>query len=313
MFGIRASKIREATIRASTYVTTFVLSVVCLYVLILALIMIFQNHLIYMPRRRISQTPGSVGLAYRDVRFRAADGMELSGWFVPAATTGNTDPERVVLFCHGNAGNMSHRLDSIRVFHRLGLSVFLFDYRGYGESEGSPTEEGMYLDVEAAWRFLTQGKKTEMEKSFPPEKIILFGRSIGGSVATWLARSHTPDRLILEATFKSAPAMAAKYLPFVPFRLILRYRYDTLEYVRNISCPLLIIHSRKDEIVPFSHGRALYDAAKEPKTFLEISGSHNSGFLTSIDVYEKGLRSFVGTPTTRLYLLPRFSRGAGPL
>ena len=278
----------ESTIKASAFVITFVLSVACLYILTLVMIMIFQNRLIYMPQKRIFQTPESVGLDYADVRFRAADGVQLSGWFVPAATAGNTDPERVVLFCHGNAGNMSHRLDSILVFHRLGLSVLLFDYRGYGESGGLPTEKGMHLDVEAAWRFLTQG-----EKSYAPKKIILFGRSIGGSVATWLARSHTPGKLILESTFKSAPAMAAKYLPFVPFRLILRYRYDTLEYIRKISCPVLVIHSREDEIVPFSHGRALYEAAKDPKTFLEISGSHNSGFLTSIDTYERGLRSFL--------------------
>jgi len=276
----------EATIRASTFVVIFVLSVACLYILTLFLIMIFQNRLIYMPQKSIFQTPGSVGLDYTDVRFRAADGVQLSAWFVPAATT--ADSERVVLFCHGNAGNMSHRLDSILVFHRLGLSVLLFDYRGYGESGGQPTEEGMYLDVEAAWRFLTQG-----QSRFPPEKIILFGRSIGGAVATRLARSHTPGKLILESTFKSAPALAAKYLPFVPFRLVLRYRYDTLDHVRNISCPLLVVHSREDEMVPFSHGRALYEAAKDPKTFLEINGSHNSGFLTSIETYERGLRSFL--------------------
>ncbi len=266
---------------------TFLLSVACLYLLILILIGIFQNQLIFMPQRDLSQTPGSVGLAYRDIRFRAEDGVELAAWFVPAAV----QSERVVLFCHGNAGNMSNRLDSILVFHGLNLNVFLFDYRGYGQSEGRPSEEGMYLDAAGAWRYLTQ----EGER-FLPENIVLFGRSIGGSVATWLARSHPVGNLIIESAFRSVPALAFRYLPFVPFRLIFRNRFDTEANLRAISCPLLVIHSREDEIVPFSHGQALYEGAHQPKTLLEISGPHNGGFLNAIEIYEEGLRSFLKNP-----------------
>jgi fermentation-respiration switch protein FrsA (DUF1100 family) len=280
--------------------STVVISAVCFYLLILLLLTVLQHHLIYMPQKHLFQTPESDGLVYKAVRFKTEDGIDLSGWFVPASPSGRGDSERVVLFCHGNAGNMSNRLDSICVFHRLGLSVFLFDYRGYGQSGGHPTEKGTYLDAEAAWRVLTKGeavlssgRNAAVIPRFTEQATILFGRSLGGAVATWLATKYRPRSLILESTLKSAPALAAKFFPYLPVQLLLRYRYNTLEYIRQIRCPVLIVHSRQDEIVPFEHGLMLYEAAKEPKSFLEISGSHNSGFLTSLEKYEGGLRSFL--------------------
>jgi len=227
-------------------------------------------------------TPAAVGLSYEPVSFDAADNVTLSGWFIPA------EPSRaMVLFCHGNAGNISHRLESIGVFHRLGLSTFIFDYRGYGSSDGRISEQGTYRDGEAAWRYLVE------KRGMDPAEIIVFGRSLGGAVASWLARDHTPRGLILESVFTSIPDLAGKLYPFFPVRLMARFDYNTIEHLARVNCPVLIVHSRDDEIIPFSHGRRLFDAAREPKEFLELSGSHNDGFVVSAQRYQAGLDSFI--------------------
>jgi len=262
-----------------------VLIPVGLYIGLVTLLFLFQSRFLYFPTRPITMTPAVIGLSYEDVRFQAADGVVLSGWFVPAER-----PKGVVLFCHGNAGNMSHRLESIRVFHRLGLSTLIFDYRGYGQSEGKPTEQGTYLDAEAAWRYLVQRREVD------PAEVFVFGRSLGGAIAAWLARGHTPKALIMESTFTSVPDIAAQLYPYLPVRLLSRFHYNAANYVRQVNCPVLIVHSRDDEMIPFSHGRRLFETANEPKEFLEIRGSHNEGFMTSADRYEEGLASFISTP-----------------
>jgi uncharacterized protein len=253
------------------------------YLLILAGAFLFQSRLIYFPERDLAATPRLKGLSYREVDFTAADGVKLHGWFIPAA------PDRgVVLFCHGNAGNISHRLESIELFHQLGLSTFIFDYRGYGRSRGRPSEAGTYRDAEAAWMRLVN------EDNIPPSRIIVFGRSLGGAVAAWLAQHQTPAALILESTFTSIPDIGAEAYPFLPVRLMSRFRYNTVDYVGRVSVPLLIVHSRDDEMIPVAHGRRLFDAAREPKEFLEIRGSHNDGFLASGALYRQGLEVFLG-------------------
>ena len=252
------------------------------YLLIIACAFLLQSRLIYFPERELAATPRVKGLSYQAVVFKAADGIELHGWFIPAV------PARgVVLFCHGNAGNISHRLESIELFHRLGLSTFIFDYRGYGQSQGRPSEAGTYRDAEAAWRYLLD------EQNIPPARIMVFGRSLGGAVAAWLAQHQTPAGLILESTFTSIPDIGAEAYPFLPVRLMSRYHYNTVDYVGRVRCPLLIVHSRDDEMIPVAHGRRLFDAAKEPKEFLEIRGSHNDGFLTSGNLYRQGLEVFL--------------------
>ncbi len=208
--------------------------------------------------------------------------MKLSGWFVPAERS-----RGVILFCHGNAGNISHRLESVQVFHRLGLSTFVFDYRGYGQSEGKPTEQGTYLDAEAAWRHLVQKQQVD------PTEIIIFGRSLGGAIAAWLARDHPPKALIIESTFTSVRDIGAELYPYLPVRLLSRFDYNAMDYLRQVNCPVLIVHSRDDEIIPFSHGRRLLETANEPKEILEITGTHNEGFMTSAKRYEDGLDSFI--------------------
>lgn len=255
---------------------------VCSYIGFMVLIFFLQPRFIYFPEKEIYETPDRAGLSYEAVSFEAADGVKLSGWFVPAER-----PRGVVLFCHGNAGNITHRLASILVFHRLGLSTFIFDYRGYGASEGKPGEKGTYLDAEAAWRYLTE------KRNLPPTEIIIFGRSLGGAIATRLAQDHKPKALIIESTFTSVPDIAANLYPFLPVRLLSRFDYNAREYIKQVDCPVLVIHSTGDDIIPFAHGRRLFEAAKEPKQFLEITGTHNDGFVTSGTRYEEGLNAFI--------------------
>ncbi len=243
---------------------------------------VFQSRLVYFPDRAIAATPDVMGLSYEVVEFETSDGVKLSGWFVLAEK-----PRGVVLFCHGNAGNISHRLESIDVFHRLSLSVFIFDYRGYGKSEGRVSEKGTYLDAEAAWRYLLD------ERQVDPAEVFIFGRSLGGAVGSWLAQEHTPRALIIESTFTSIPDIAAQLYPYLPVRRLARFRYSAIDYVQQVNCPVLIVHSRDDEMISFSHGRMLFEAANDPKELLEIRGSHNEGFITSARLYGDGLDSFI--------------------
>jgi len=256
--------------------------VIGIYVVFAAFLFIFQSHYVYYPERVLLADPGSIGLDFENIHFETTDGVRLSGWFVPSENASG-----VILFCHGNAGNISHRLESIQIFHRLGLDVFIFDYRGYGHSEGKPTEDGTYKDVVAAWQYLIE------ELEVDPNEVIVFGRSLGGAVASWLAQSHSPRALILESTFTSLPDIAATLYPYLPVRPLLRFEYNTAAYLSKVNCPVLIVHSRGDEIMPFSHGQRLFAMGKEPKKFLEITGTHNDGFITSGKRYEYGLNAFI--------------------
>ena len=241
-----------------------------------------QGRLVYFPSSAIENTPKDIGLIFEDVTFTASDGTTISGWYIPAS-----DRRGVVLFCHGNGGNVSHRLDSIRIFHDLKLAVFIFDYRGYGMSTGSPTEEGTYRDGEGAWDYLVR------TKDVPPEEVILFGESLGSAVAAETALRRKVGALILASGFTSVPELGRIFYPFLPVTLMSRYHYATIKKVGVIRVPKLIIHSPHDEIVPFGHGVALFKEAAEPKEFLEITGSHNEGFVTSGSVYVEGLDRFI--------------------
>lgn len=244
-----------------------------------------QPQLLYypeMPTRDIEVTPAEIGLSFDNVQLLAADGIRLHGWFVPAIS-----PRGTLLFSHGNAGNIGHRLDSIRQFHSLGLNVLIYDYRGFGESEGKPTEAGTYLDVKAAWDYLLE------ERMMVPREIIIFGRSLGAAMAAELASQNPSAAVILESAFTSVPDMAASIYPWLPVRLLSRYQYNNLEKVSLISSPLLVIHSRADEIVPYVHGESLFAAAHEPKQFLELNGGHNDGNHVSHDIYMQTLQRFL--------------------
>jgi len=254
-------------------------------VLFFALIFFFQGRFIYFPAGPLAGTPADAGLLFEDIRFPATDGTLLSGWFVPVTPVEAS--RGTILFCHGNAGNMSHRLDSILIFHEMKLDVFIFDYRGYGTSAGRPTEEGTCQDAEGAWRYLAE------KRGIPPEKIILFGRSLGASIAACLAGKTQPRGLIVESSFISIPDLAAEIYPCLPLNWVLRFRYPTRDCLRRVRCPVLVIHSREDEIIPFRHGKALYQAVGGPGHFLEITGGHNDGFVSSGSLYREGLRDFI--------------------
>jgi hypothetical protein len=255
------------------------------YLALVLLVYLFQARLLYLPNiggRGLAATPAAAGLAFDDVRFAAADGISLHGWFVPAANA-----ERVVLFCHGNAGNISHRLDSIRIFHELGLSVFIFDYRGYGLSDGRPSEAGTYRDAEAAWNYLRESH------GFSHDRIVVYGHSLGAAIAAHVARSRRPAALILESAFTSVADVASRHYWFLPVHRLSRFEYATATFVHDVEAPTLVIHSRQDEITPIEQGRAVYEQANEPKVFLEIQGDHNAGFLLSGTRYTQGLRRFL--------------------
>jgi len=235
-----------------------------------------QPTFLYKPLRSVYYTPEELGLDFEDVTFKSSDGLKLNGWYVPAENSRFT-----VLLCHGNGGNIMHRLDSINLFYNLGLSCFIFDYRGYGNSQGKPTEEGTYLDAIAAYKWLIE------EKKISPDNIIIFGRSIGGSVAAKLATKLKVRSLIIESTFTSFTDMGRKFYPYMPIRLFARFSYKTIDYIKKVHCPVMIIHSRNDEIVPFEFGLELYEAANEPSEFVEIFGCHNDGFLVSGEIYKE--------------------------
>ena len=243
----------------------------------------FQERLVFFPSKDVLVTPRTVGLAFEDIYLQSGE-ARIHAWYVPAKNA-----RLSVLFCHGNAGNMSHRLETLSLFNTLGVNVLIFDYAGYGRSEGKASEAQTYRDVEAAWRFLVE------EQGANPKSIVLFGRSLGGGVATWLAAKERPGALILESTFSSVPEMGAKLYPLLPVRLLARVHYDSAVRLAQIDSPKLFIHSRDDEIVPFEQGESLYRRAHEPKTFVEIRGSHNDGFLDSGAHYIASLQSFLIT------------------
>ncbi len=233
-----------------------------------------QPAFMYTPVRDVPYSPDELGLDFEQVTFRTSDRLHLSGWFIPAPGA-----EFTVLFCHGNGGNMMHRLDSINIFYNLGVNCFIFDYRGYGNSDGKPTEQGTYIDVRAACRWLTK------KKGIPRDKVIVFGRSLGGSIAAYLASKVKVRALVIESTFTSYVDIGRKFYPYMPVRWFARFSYRTIDYIKKVRCPVLVIHSRSDEVVPFEFGLELYETADEPKEFVEIFGGHNDGFLVSNEIY----------------------------
>ena len=252
------------------------------YLGLLALLYLTQSRLLYHPFDTLAATPAVVGLPFEEVALSAADGTRLHGWFLP-----HPRERGVIHFSHGNAGNISYRIDSLRIFHALGWSVLIYDYRGYGLSEGAPDEAGTYQDAEAAWRHLTESR------GYRPEEIVLFGRSLGGAVAAELAGRVGPAGLIVESSFTSVPELAAELYPYLPARRLARYHYDTRARLADYRGPLLMVHSRDDEIIPFAHGERLLAAAAGPKRLAVIEGGHNDGFLVSGERYLAPLAAFL--------------------
>jgi len=258
---------------------------VAIYAGLAAYLYVFQARQLYfpeLPSRRVDATPADIGLAFEAVELKTTDGETLAGWYIPAPQAKAT-----LLYLHGNGGHIGHRLDPVAVFHSLGLNILIIDYRGYGASSGKPSEEGTYRDALAAWNYLTQ------RKDIRPEAIVLFGESLGGSIAAWLAARHRPAGLMIYASFTSVPEMAQQLYPIFPARWLVRYRYDTRAALRQVTCPVLILHSPQDEIIPFSHGQALFAAAREPKKLVELRGGHNDALFVSREVYARAAGEFI--------------------
>jgi uncharacterized protein len=251
-----------------------------------------QSNLVYMPSQALTQTPAIIGLKFEDIQITTKDNVNLDAWFVPAKDNDQIG-KSVILFCHGNGGNIGNRVSYLPIFRDLGLSTFLFDYRGYGKSEGKPTEAGTYADVEAAWQYLTQ------ERKIPPQKIIIYGESLGGAIAAYIAQLTSQDLknnaggLVLASTFTSISDRASELYPFLPIRLLSRFSYNSLERLPSIKIPVLIIHSTEDEIIPFHHSDRNFAAANQPKKLVKLRGDHNSGFLDSLETYRNGLNEFI--------------------
>ncbi len=252
------------------------------YVAVVTTVFLFQEHLVYFPQRNLEATPRERGLLYEDVMLEADDGVQLHGWFVP-----RTGARGVVLYFHGNAGNISHRLARVALFHQMGLGVFILDYRGYGRSGGRPSEAGMYRDAAAAWRYLTEAR------GIAAARIVLFGRSLGAAVAAELAARMRPGALVLDSAFTSLPELGQERYPWLPVKWLARQRYPTREHLRRVDCPVFVVHSRDDEIIPFHHGEQLYAAARASKHFLAISGGHNSAYFLTERVYADELGMFL--------------------
>lgn len=257
----------------------FLLIVFGVYIFFAVILNFFQEKYIFFPSKEVFYPPKELNI--KDVSLQTVDSKSLHAWWmqVPGA-------KYTVLFSHGNAGNVSGRIYQMRIFRELGVNALIYDYRGYGKSTGKiQKEEDVYNDIQAAWDYL------EKAKNIPPEQIILWGRSLGGAVTTELAQDKSVAAVILESTFFSLGDMARRQFWFMPVRLIQRYYFDTEKKVENIKAPILIVHSKEDEMIPFEQGQMIFEAANDPKSLLTVSGGHNDAF--SSGEYLKGVKEFL--------------------
>ena len=239
---------------------------------LVGLVLLFEEKLIYFPSRELDLTPAELTLESEEVTLETEDGLRLYGWFLPAPSGGASEAAPLgLIYCHGNAGNIAHRLVRVAEMHaELGVDVLLFDYRGYGRSEGSPDEAGTYRDARAAYRYLVA------DRGIPADRIVLYGESLGAAVAVELATELPSRALVLESPFTSIADMARAVYPFLPARALLRTRYDSLAKIPEIRTPLLVVHGTEDATVPFEQGERLFERAPAPKRFLAVEGAGHS-------------------------------------
>lgn len=257
-----------------------------------------DRRFIFYPDPVLVASPDAYDLPFEDMTLTTADGLKVHGWFVPAPSpqTPSGAPPFTIIMLHGNAGNISHRIDWAKLYRdRLGVNVFLLDYRGYGRSEGEPSEKGTYLDGEATMEGVAARDDVDAER------IVLAGHSLGSAVATEVALRQQPAGLVLESPFASVAAMAKEVLPFIPLGIFLSTRYETEEKVENLKCPLLVMHGEHDEIIPFRQGVRVYEAAAEPKTFFRIrNAGHNDTYIAGGEAYVQSYVRFLASLENRL-------------
>lgn len=243
----------------------------------------FEHSQVYHPSRTMDATGAELGRPFENVFFKTGDGIELNGWFFPA-NTNSPRAHLAVLVCHGNGGNISHRLALYRALLETGVAVFAFDYRGYGRSQGRPGEEGTYLDAQAAYQWLTKEGFAD---------IIVFGESLGGGIASELCLREKMRGLILLSAFTSIPDIGKEFFPWLPAKLLGTIEYDTRARLPRLKIPVLVMHSRADELAAFHHAERNFAAANEPKLFWEISGGHNDA-LDEPARFVEGIEKFLG-------------------
>lgn len=258
-----------------------IISAAVTLLLLFFFIRFIEKKSLYYPLKKIEATPRDIGLDYEEVFITTKDNVLISGWYIPSGS-----PRGTFLFSHGNGGNISHRMEKIRMFNDLHVNVLIFDYRGYGMSKGSPSEEGLYLDADAVYDYLVNEKKVS------PQKIIGYGESLGGTVIVDLAVKHKLGGIIIEGSFTSIKDIAKKHFPFIP-SLVYKTAFNALEKIGSVKAPTLHLHSPADEIVPYELGRRLFDSAPGPKEFVDLQGGHNDSFLISRDLFIEKIDAFI--------------------
>ncbi len=256
--------------------------IVVLFMGLSVLLMGCEEKLIYYPYKYPEGQWNTGQVSVEDIWFNAEDGVKLHGWFIPVPK-----PKATLIWFHGNAGNISYRLDNIAKLQPLGLNIFIFDYRGYGRSEGTPKEKGLMLDSQAAYDYVIK------KRNIKPEQVILFGRSLGGFFASVVAEGNPAAGLIIESTFTSAEDMAKEMFSF-PVGFVIRSKLDTINYVSKIKTPKLFLHGTSDETIPYSLGKKLFDASANPKEFYDIEGAdHNNTYVIGGQGYFEKIDSFI--------------------
>lgn len=244
----------------------------------------FEHSQVYFPGRTIYPIEPDLRALLQEAWFTVRDGVKLNGWFFPGPTN-SPRASMVVLVCHGNAGNISHRGSLVRALRETGVGVLVFDYRGYGRSQGRPSEPGTYQDAHAALDWLK-------ERGFATTNIIAYGESLGGGIASELADTEPLGGLVLQSSFTSIPDIGAELFPWLPVRLLASIKYPTRDRLPRIKIPVLVVHSRTDDIIPFRHGETNFALANPPKLFCEINGDHNGG-LDDPKPFVEGMEKFL--------------------
>jgi fermentation-respiration switch protein FrsA (DUF1100 family) len=257
------------------------------YLGVIVVLLFLENYLIFHPTVAAAGWLAPPNLRVQDIELRTADGTQIHAWWCP-----REGAQGALLYCHGNAGNLSHRGEGIRRWQEgLKESVLIFDYPGYGKSAGKPHEQGCYAAGDAAYDWLTQ------QAGIPADRVVIYGGSLGGGVAVDLASRRPHRALVLVSTFTSIPDMAQQFYPWLPARWLVRTRFDNLQKIRQCHRPVFIAHGDEDGLVPYSHGQCLSDAANEPKRFFPMPG-HDHGDALAADFFPQ-LRQFLQEAETR--------------
>ena len=243
---------------------SIILTILGIITFIFLCVKFYEKKMIFFPFKDLEAIPSDYGIIYEDIFFKTPDNIQINGWFIP-----NKSASKTILLFHGNAGNLSHRIEIIEMLLKLNVNVFIIDYRGYGKSNGKPSEKGIYTDALTSYEYLINQKKIK------PENIIVYGKSLGTIVAIDLASKVKIDKLIVDSGLTSAKDMSKLILPFLPLYIFLNVKFDSINKIKKVNCPKLIIHSIDDRTIPFSMGQKLFQEAKKPKQFYQSTGNHN--------------------------------------